>query len=68
LVLLTTSPVEPELQRSLESMGNVKTRVLSDDEVSTIIYASQVFRSLSRPESPTPEVSLEILERINLIG
>jgi len=68
VVLLTTSPVEPELQRSLESLGNVKIRVLSDDEVSTLIYVSQVFRSLSRLESPTPEVSLEILRRINLIG
>ncbi|MEM2930859.1 MAG: hypothetical protein QW797_08395 [Thermoproteota archaeon] len=68
LILLTTSPVDPELQKSLESFGNVGIRVLSDDDVSMLIYASRVFKNLSRPENPTPEVSLEILKRISLIG
>ena len=68
LLLLTTSPVDPELQRNLESFGNVGIRVLSDDDVSTTIYVSRVFKNLSRPESLTPEVSLEVLKKISLIG
>lgn len=68
IIMLTTSPVSPELQKALESLGNVKIRVLSDEEVSTLLYVSQAFRSLSRPESPTRELSLELLKKINLIG
>jgi hypothetical protein len=68
IVLLTTCPVDPELQKALEPLGDIEIRVLSDEEVSTLLYVSQAFRSLSRPESPTREVSIELLKRLNLIG
>ncbi|MEM2940959.1 MAG: hypothetical protein QW304_05360 [Thermoproteota archaeon] len=67
LILLTTSPIDPELQDVLKSFENIRVQTLNDDEVSMLIYVSQVFKGLSRPERLTPEVSLEVLRRIGII-
>ncbi|MGQ9478680.1 MAG: hypothetical protein ACUVQ0_01495 [Thermoproteota archaeon] len=64
---LTTSPIDPESQKTLESFKNLRILVLNDKEVSMLIYVSQVFRNLSRPVTPTPEESIEVLRRIGLL-
>jgi hypothetical protein len=67
LILLTTSPIDPELQDILKSFENIKVQILNDDEVSLLIHVSQVFKNLSRPERLTPEVSLDVLRRIGVL-
>lgn len=68
LILLTTSPLDPNSQNALKQFENVKIVFLDDNRVSTLIYVSQIFKNLSRPERLTPETSLEVLRKINLIG
>lgn len=67
LILLTTSPIDPEMQDVLKPFENIRVQILNDDDVSVLIYVSQVFKNLSRPERLTPEVSLEVLRRIGII-
>lgn len=68
LILLTTSPLNADSQSALKQFENVKVLFLNDEKISTLIYVSQVFKNLSRPERLTPETSLEVLRKINLIG
>ncbi|MEM2570477.1 MAG: hypothetical protein QXP96_01995 [Thermoproteota archaeon] len=68
LILITTSPLDSESQSTLKQFENVKVIFLDDAKISTLIYVSQVFKNLSRPERLTPEVSMEVLKKINLIG
>ncbi|MEM1558056.1 MAG: hypothetical protein QXR44_04560 [Thermoproteota archaeon] len=68
LILLTTSPLDTASQNFLKRFENVKVLFLDDNKISTLLYVSQVFKNLSRPERLTPEVSLEVLRKINLIG
>lgn len=67
LILITTSPLDSEPQNTLKQFENVKVVFLDDAKISMLIYVSQVFKNLSRPERLTPEVSLEVLRKINLI-
>lgn len=68
LILLTTSPLDPNSQNALKQFENVKIVFLDDNRISTLIYVSQIFKNLSRPERLTPETSLEVLQKINLVG
>jgi len=67
LILLTTSPLDSSSQNALKQFKNVKVLFLDGNSVSMLIYVSQVFRNLSRPERLTPETSLEVLRRLNII-
>jgi Cdc6-like AAA superfamily ATPase len=67
LILLTTSPLDHGSQNALKQFGNVKVLFLDGNSVSMLIYVSQAFRNLSRPERLTPETSLEVLRRLNII-
>lgn len=68
LILLTTSPIDPELRDALKSFENIRVQILNDDEVSMLIYVSQLFKNLSRPERITPEIAIEVLRRVGIIG
>jgi hypothetical protein len=67
LILLTTSPLDHGSQNALKQFGNVKVLFLDGNSVSMLIYVSQAFRNLSRPERLTPETSIEVLRRLNII-
>ncbi|MDW8034739.1 MAG: restriction endonuclease, partial [Nitrososphaerota archaeon] len=67
LILLTTNPLDSDSQSALKQFENVKVLFLDDDKISTLLYVSQVFKNLSRPERLNPEVSLEVLRKIGII-
>jgi len=66
LILLTTSPLDPDSQKALKLFENVKILHLDDNKISTLIYASQTFKNLARPGRLTPEASREVLRKIGL--